>query len=65
MYKIKNVLYNINEDNYIEESDGLKYLICFVCNNKINYGQVYFSDEQLKVYCSKKCYLEELKLEYY
>ena len=65
MSKIKYVFDKLNEENINDENEENQDLICFVCNNIIRDGQVYITDEELKVYCSEKCYLEELNSKYY
>lgn len=65
MYKIKDILNKLNEESTNDEVDKIQDLICFVCHKKISDGQVYIRHEELKVYCSKECYLKILNSEYY
>ena len=65
MYKIKSIFSKLNEESTNDELDKIQDLICFVCNKKIRYGQVYIRDEELKVYSSEECYLKILNTKYY
>lgn len=65
MYNLKNIFNKLNEDSDNDEIDKIEELICFVCSKTINLGQTYIKDEELKVYCSEKCYLKELNSKYY
>lgn len=65
MYNIKSIFKKLNEESENEELCKIQELICYVCNEVINYGQSYIRDEELKVYCSDKCYLKQLNSKYY
>ncbi|MDV4151369.1 hypothetical protein R0131_11005 [Clostridium sp. AL.422] len=67
MYSIKSVFYKLNKEDSDEKIDKMQELKCIICGSAIakNDMHSYIRDEELNVYCSKKCYLQQLNSKYY
>lgn len=56
--------FKIFRDDVEEEEEDKHPLICSGCNNVIKDNYFYDKIDQ-KVYCSKKCFLEQIEKEYF
>lgn len=65
MNNLKNFFYKLNEEYYSEDNEKYEILKCVLCNKIIHLGEAYIKNEDFRIYCSKKCYLENLNSKYY
>lgn len=65
MNNLKSFFSKFNEEYNSDENEKYEALKCVSCNKFIALGEMYIKDEDFKIYCSKKCYLENLNSKYY
>ncbi|MCR1949781.1 MULTISPECIES: hypothetical protein [Clostridium] len=65
MNHLKNFIKKINNDDLEEDRIDEITLKCKYCNKAINIKDSYIDKEDLNIYCSKKCFIENLNCKYF